>query len=109
MDHNDGRGTSANGSKKRGSVRNKSRLEAFTNRSGRGNAEWGSCNADLMQDVVQGITLLGGAVIFALSRDQGAHSITLLLDDNKTTLWFNGDADLDSELQDVLATISAIS
>lgn len=109
MDHNDGRGNTKSRSARRGSVDNASRLEAFQNRGMRGNADWGGCNAELIQQVILGITELGGAVTFGLSRDQGAHSLTLLLDQSRETLWFNGDSDLSAELDKVIVTIKAIT
>jgi hypothetical protein len=57
---------------------------------------------------VVAITGLGGAVTFALSRDQGAYGLTLLLDSERQTLWFNGDADLDAELEGVLAVLESL-
>ncbi len=99
-------------SKKRGSVRNTARLEAFATGSGQGGASWGDCDSGLLQAVVDGITALGGAVTFGLSRDLGAHSLTLMLDGERQPLWYNGDADLDDELKavgvtKVLATFTA--
>lgn len=95
--------------KSRGSVRNSSRLEAFSKRGGSGEADWGGCDADRIQAVVVAITGLGGAVTFGLSRDLGAHSLTLMLDGSRETLWFNGDADLAEQLVGVLDTLEAIA
>lgn len=92
----------------RGSTRNTDRLAAFSARGGNGGANWGTCDPARLQAVVVGITALGGAITLGLSRDLGAHSLTLLLDGNRTTLWFNGNADLDSELDGVKATLEAI-
>lgn len=92
----------------RGSTKNDDRLAAFENLNGSGGAGWGDCSPDLIQAVVVGITQLGGAVIFGLSRDQGAHSVTLLLGPKKVPLWFNGDADLNDELTSVVDTLSQI-
>ncbi len=103
--HNDGRGAGTQGGTSRGSVKNASRLDTLKGRDGKGSAEWSSCDAELLQAVVAGITAMGGAITLGLSRDQGAHSLTLLLDDTRATLWFNGDADLDAELREVLAYI----
>lgn len=88
----------------RGTVRNDSRLQLFADRGGKSGAGWDSCDPKWLQIVVVGITRLGGAITFGLSRDLGAHSLTLLLDDSRETLWFNGSADLDHELA-VVATI----
>jgi len=90
---------------KRGTVRNADRLSAFANGSGSGEASWGDCDAKRIQAVLVAITALGGAATFGLSRDGGAHSLTLLLDGSRKTLWFNGDADLDDELNVVMGTL----
>ncbi len=103
-----GNGSAKKGKEARGSVRNTDRLAAFAGRSGKGEADWGGCDPSRLQAVLVGITKLGGAATFGLSRDLGAHSLTLLLDDNRTTLWFNGKADLDEELEGVIATLEAI-
>lgn len=106
--HNEGRGPSTNGSGKRGSVDNTARLAAFQGRGGKGSADWGGCDCSLLQEVVVAITAMGGAVTIGLSRDGGAHSMTLLLDQERTTMWFNGDADLDAELQEVIGVLTAM-
>jgi len=95
-------------SKSRGTVRNDNRLKAFATASESSGADWGACDPKRIQAVVLGITGLGGAVTFGLSRDMGAHSLTLLLDNNRKTLWFNGDADLDEELGMVVGTLEAM-
>lgn len=91
--------------RERGSVRNDDRLAAFAQRKAGRSGDWGAVEARWLQAVVVNITRLGGAVTFGLSRDGGAHSLTLLLDGNRETLWFNGDADLDAELETVNATL----
>lgn len=92
----------------RGSVNNKGRLAAFAKKGKAGQADWGTCSGELLLSVIVGMTRLGGAVTIGLSRDQGAHSLTLLLDDSRETLWFNGDADLDEELRDVKQVIAGM-
>ena len=100
-------GPNANG-RKRGSVNNAARLAAFKQRRPTGSADWGNCDPRWVAGVVVGITGLGGAVTFGLSRDQGAYSVTLLLDGERETLWFNGDADLEAELDGILAVIETM-
>lgn len=102
------RGTGRAGKKARGSTRNVDRLAAFSGRDGSGTADWGACDPARLQAVVVGITKVGGAITFGLSRDMGAHSCTLLLDGQRTTLWFNGNADLDEELEGVKATLDTL-
>lgn len=97
------------GKKVRGTVRNPDRLQAFAKGSGAGDAEWDTCDCKWIQAVVVGITAMGGAVTFGLSRDMGAYSVTLLLDGSRQTLWFNGGADLDEELATVVATLEAMT
>lgn len=109
MHHNDGRGRKKSGKGKRGSTNNAARLDRFAERTARGQADWGTCSSERLQGVVVGITELGGAVTFGLSRDQGAHSLTLLLDGGRQTLWFNGDADLTEELGEVMAILEAMA
>lgn len=100
--------SSGAGKKVRGSVRNNDRLQAFAARSGAGNGDWGACDPKRLQAAVVGITRLGGAITFGLSRDMGAHSLTLMLDGTRKTLWFNGDAELDDELEAVAETLNAL-
>lgn len=96
-------------STKRGSVDNKKRLAAFGTRGPAEGADWGTCDGELLAAVVVEITSQGGAVIFGLSRDLGAHSVTLMLDDERETLWFNGSADLDEELRMIKAKLEAMN
>jgi len=95
-------------SSKRGSTDNESRLQAFASGGGNGEGDWGGCSADKLLAVVVGITSLGGAVTLGMSRDQGAYSVTLLLDKTRKTLWYNGDADLDAELDAVARTLATM-
>lgn len=92
----------------RGSVDNKSRLDAFRSAGPASGADWGGCDPRKLQAVIVAITALGGACTIGLSRNKGAHSLTLLLDEGRETLWFNRDADLDDELDEVRATIEAM-
>lgn len=92
----------------RGSVRNADRLASFKSKRPENRGDWGGVLPERLQSVVVGITRLGGAVTFGLSRDGGAYSVTLMLDGERETLWFNGDADLDEELDQVKATLDAM-
>lgn len=92
---------------RRGAVKNKDRLAAFAERAGGGSADWGGCDERKLAAVIIAITAMGGAVTFGLSRDLGAHSLTLMLDGKRSTLWFNGDADLTLELDGVAQTLLA--
>ncbi len=85
------------------------RLDAFAGATHTSGADWSTCDAALLKDVVVLITNLGGAVIIGMSRDQGAHSMTLMLDEVRKSLWFDGDADLDEKLQEVIGKLQAES
>ena len=89
----------------RGEANTANRLKAFKAEAKAGEAEWATCDAAVLLAVVDLITGLGGAITLGLSRDQGAHFLTLLLDDAKETLWFNGDADLTIKLHEVMVTL----
>lgn len=92
----------------RGSANNARRLAAF-GKSGQDTvADWSSCDPKWLHAVVSKISGLGGAVTIGLSRDMGAHMLTLLLDTEKEVLWFNGDADLDDELKKVMGELDQI-
>lgn len=107
--HQNNGNQTGNKQKGRGSVDNTGRLSAFTKAAGGGSADWGGCDPRRIQAVMVAITSLGGAVTFGLSRNMGAHFLTLLLDDGRETLWFNGKADLDEELDTVLATLEVLA
>ena len=96
------------GNKSRGSVRNADRLQAFASGGESGQAEWATCSPELLHSVVAGITRVGGAVIFGLSKDRGAHSLTLMLGGKRQPLWYNGDADLDEELTAVVDMLAGM-
>lgn len=100
---------SKRGRARRGSVKNSARLDAFAGHTGKGSADWRNCDPKRLQAVVVAITRLGGAVTIGLSRDQGAHSMTLLLDGGRETLWFNGNADLDDELLTVMGVLDSMT
>jgi len=93
---------------KRGSVKNSSRLAAFGKAEPIGEASWETCDKKLISAVVLLVTKLGGACTFGLSRDNGAHMLSLLLDDEKKTLWYNGDAVLTDELQLVVERLQEL-
>lgn len=108
MDGSDGnRNSNTRKKKARGSVNNKSRLAAFAKSVRSSGAEWASADGELLQGVIDKITGLGGAITIGLSRDNSAYMMTLLLDGERETLWFNGDADLDDELRKVLGILEA--
>jgi len=91
---------------KRGTVDNNGRLKRLLTGTGQqtGKADWSAADARWIAGVVHVITRLGGAVSFGYSRDGGAYSVSIMLDGERETLWFNGGADIDAELEGVFAT-----
>lgn len=94
--------------KKRGSVNNASRLQGLKGAGQARGADWGACDPKWLAAVVVACTVLGGAVTFGTSRDGGAYSLTLMLDGDRAPLWFNGDADLDLEMEKVFAYLESL-
>lgn len=95
--------------KSRGSTNNVNRLAGLTGGQGKkGNADWGTADPRWIAAVVVAITSVGGACSFTLSRDGGAHGLRLFLDGGDTSLWFNGDASLDEELEKVFAYLETL-
>jgi hypothetical protein len=92
--------------KKRGSVDNAGRLKKLLAGSGQqtGKADWSAADPRWIAGVVHAVTRLGGAVSFGYSRDMGAYSVSIMLDGERETLWFNGGSDIDAELEGVYAT-----
>jgi len=62
-------------------------------------ADWTSCNARLLQDVVANASVKGGAVRFGYTRDGGAYSIGVYLRDGYFTDYIRPSEDIDIYLQ----------
>lgn len=108
MGQNDQQSKSRKGS--RGATDNAGRLHALVSGNGdkRVVVNWDDVAPDLLAKVVYLTVGLGGAVSFGRSRDGGATSLTLFLDGERQTLWFNGDAVLDDELEKVVAFLGTL-
>jgi hypothetical protein len=103
-------GTSSNNltakkGKGRGSVNNSSRLAAFGSAEEKrvGGADWGRCDPRWIAAVVVAAASNGMEVAFSYSKDGGAHGLSLYdySSGERVRLWFNGDAELDMEMQAV--------
>lgn len=95
-----------NAKKKRGTTDNVGRLKKLLAGTGQqtGKADWSAADPRWVAGVVHVVTRVGGAVSFGYSRDMGAYSLSIMLDGDRETLWFNGGADIDAELEAVYAT-----
>lgn len=96
---------------KRGSVNNKNRLAAFGGGSGtqQGSADWGSADPRWLAAIIVAASRTGMEVAFSVSRDGGAYSLKLydFGSDERVQLWFNGNAELDAELEKVFNKLDA--
>lgn len=108
-------GTSSNAradkkGKTRGSTNNQSRLAAFGSAQKEvvGNADWGGCDPRWLAAVVVAAAGTGMEVSFSYSKDGGAHGLSLYdySTQERVRLWFNGDADLNAELEKVWHTLT---
>lgn len=97
--------------KERGSVNNKSRLAAFggAEKERVGTADWGRCDPRWLAAVVVAASVGGMEVAFSYSKDGGAHGLSLYDygTQERVRLWFNGDADLDAEMQAVYEKLTS--
>jgi len=95
--------------RRRGSTDNRSRLVSLQH-PGReqGSADWGKASPDWIRAVTVAATHLGMIVPFPLSRDGGADCRALYDNGERTQLWFNGDADLDLELEAVFTFLESL-
>lgn len=94
---------------KRGSTDNEGRLGRLFRPDATGHADWGNASPEALSSLVCAITALGGACSFGLSRDRGAYSVTLMLGGERETLWWNGGADLDAEIEQALYLIQTLA
>lgn len=94
---------------KRGSVNNASRLAGLQPiREAAGTATWEGAQPGWIAAVVIAATVRGYIISFQLSRDSGAHGLSLYGEGENVRLWFNGDADLDVELEKIFVYLQAM-
>lgn len=102
-------GKSGKKKSRRGSVNNAKRLEGLQSKGAtRGSADWSGADPRWVAAVVALATRLGMICSFKLSRDGGAHGISLYDDGENVALWFNQDADLDLELEKVYVYLETL-
>lgn len=89
------------GRKRRGSVDNEGRLRNLFRSQHGGQADWANASPQMVLALICLVTARGGALSFGTSRDGGAYSLTIMMGGERETLWFNGGADLDAELENV--------
>lgn len=61
-------------------------------------ADWGSVTPAILVDLIQVVARLGGASRFGYTRDGGAYSVGIYLDDDRETFYFKPGQDIDDGL-----------
>lgn len=61
-------------------------------------ADWGTVTGKVLVDLVQVVSSAGGAVRFGYTRDGGAYSVGIYLDDDRETFYFKPADDLDDAI-----------
>lgn len=93
----------------RGTTNTARSLEALARTSDtRGKLNWDEALPANLAACIVAAVAVGGAVSFSRSRDAGALSLTIFLDGNKKTLWYNQDAALDDELEVVITFLKSL-
>lgn len=96
-------------SKKRGATNVARSLEGLGQAKGTsGGADYAEADFTYVAGIIIEVTRRGGAASFGLSRDKGAYNVTIFLDGDRRTVWINGDADLNHELEKILHFIAAL-
>lgn len=107
---NFGDGDNSKKGKSRGGTAAASRLAGLGKQSqATGSADWSAAESGMLARIIVEVTCRGGLVSFGMSRDQGAHMITILMDNDKRTLWISGSDDLDLELEKIVALLEIMS
>lgn len=91
--------------------KSKSRLGSlFANgsQSGLESADWTSADGKLVVAVIGKIGSLGGAIRFGYTRDGGAYSVGLYLDDDSETFYFPPGQDINENLQAFLQKLETL-
>lgn len=100
------------GNGKRGSVNNAGRLSGFKVARSEtvGKADWTRADPRWVMAVVGAASAAGCEVAFSYTKDGGAFGLKLFDFGNgeRVQLWFNGDCDLDGELEQVYYTLGGV-
>lgn len=77
-------------------------------RSANGNVDWGDALPERIASLVVATTRLGGLASFGKATRGDALAITIFLDDERETVYINGSADLDAELEKLILYVDAL-
>lgn len=96
--------------KKRGATNVARSLDGLGQKQGSsGGADYAEADFALIAGIIIETTRRGGAASFGLSRDKGAYNVTIFLDGDRRTIWINGDADLNGELEKILHFMASLA
>lgn len=73
-----------------------------------GGADYAEADFSFVAGIIIETTRRGGAVSLGLSRDKGAYNVTIFMDGDRRTVWINGDADLNAELEKILHFMASL-
>lgn len=95
---------------KRGATNVTRSLEGLgSSRGVAGGADYAEADFALIAGIIIETSRRGGAVSFGLSRDKGAYNVTIMLDGDRKTIWINGDAELNVELEKILHFMASLA
>lgn len=63
-----------------------------------GDADWGTCDGEVLGVLIAGVCETGAAILFGYSRDRGAYRIIVMDDDGKITKWIPCTAEITEAL-----------
>jgi hypothetical protein len=95
--------------KKRGATNVARSLDGLGQAKGTsGGADYAEADFSFVAGIIIETTRRGGAVSLGLSRDKGAYNVTIFMDGDRRTVWINGDADLNAELEKILHFMASL-
>jgi hypothetical protein len=71
-------------------------------------ADWGSITPKILVDLVQVVSGLSGAVRFGYTRDGGAYSVGIYLDDDRETFYYKPSDDLDDAIASLTEMLRSV-
>jgi len=98
----------------RGTASTKSVVPAFLDKiaphdKASAESDWTEVRPDLISELVRCVSVSGGAVMFGRSRSGDSLSLTLFFGEDKRTMWFGEESDLDTEFVKIITAFEAVS
>jgi hypothetical protein len=73
-----------------------------------GSADWGAAHERWVLSIIIEVTKRGGMASFGLSRDSGAFNVTILLDNDRRTVWIPGGDEVDARLEEIVHFLASL-